>query len=81
MADELDLVEGISNLDGTSTGEPLDPAAEAEHDAWFRAEVRKAIKIADDPTTVWISNDEVKRQMAPLRLEWQRKIAEEEASR
>jgi hypothetical protein len=53
--------------------------AAAEHDAWFRAEVRKAIKVADDPTTEWVPNEEAKRQSAIRRIEWLKKAALQEA--
>jgi hypothetical protein len=39
--------------------------AAQEHDAWFRAEVEKALKEADDPNTRWISNSQA-------RADWRR---------
>ncbi len=42
----------------------------ADYDAWFRAEVQKALREADDPNTVWIDNDEVERQSLEDRARW-----------
>jgi hypothetical protein len=42
----------------------------AAYDAWFRAEVRQAIREADDPDTVWITNEEVERESAERRAKW-----------
>ena len=39
----------------------------AQHDKWFRAEVAEAIKEADDPATVWVSNEEAKSSWAKQR--------------
>lgn len=36
--------------------------AAAEHDAWFRAEVRQALNEAADPETEWVSHEEVARE-------------------
>jgi hypothetical protein len=40
------------------------------HDAWFRAEVAQALVEADDPSTVWVSNEEAKAQSAVHRAQW-----------
>lgn len=42
--------------------------AAAAHDRWFRAEVEKAIKEADDPNTEWVSHEVVKADMARQRV-------------
>jgi hypothetical protein len=42
----------------------------AAHDAWFRAEVQQALREADDPNTVWITNEEVERESAERRARW-----------
>ncbi len=42
----------------------------AAHDKWFRAEVEQAMKEADDPNAVWVSNDEVKAESAKRRAIW-----------
>jgi hypothetical protein len=39
----------------------------AAHDEWFRAEVEAALVEADDPATVWISNDEANERAEGLR--------------
>ncbi|MGD0796121.1 MAG: hypothetical protein ABR910_00225 [Acidobacteriaceae bacterium] len=43
------------------------------YDAWFRAEVEAGLREADDPNTVWVSQEEVKREFAARRAEWARK--------
>jgi hypothetical protein len=40
------------------------------HDKWFRAQVEQALTEADDPTMVWLSNEEVKAHSAARRAEW-----------
>jgi hypothetical protein len=42
----------------------------AQHDTWFRAQVAQALKEADDPATVWLSQDEVKARSAQRRAAW-----------
>lgn len=49
--------------------------AAAEHDAWFRAEVERAIREADAPDAVWIPNEEVERKSELRRAEWLRQAA------
>jgi hypothetical protein len=41
----------------------------AAHDKWFRAEVAKGIKEADDPATVWVSHEEARANWAATRAE------------
>ncbi|MBM6593961.1 hypothetical protein [Microvirga pudoricolor] len=41
--------------------------AAAEHDRWFRAEVQKALVMADDPATVWVAHEDVKARWATKR--------------
>lgn len=43
--------------------------AAAAYDKWFRAEVTLALKEADDPNTVWISNEEAEASWATQRAE------------
>jgi hypothetical protein len=83
---EVDTSEWSPKEAGTEANKRPDTAerqrrihAAAEHDAWFRAEVRKAIKVADDPTTEWVPNEEAKRQSAIRRIEWLKKAALQEA--
>ncbi len=52
--------------------------AAAEHDAWFRAEVEQAIREADAPNAVWISNEEVEHKSEIRRAEWLRSAASHE---
>lgn len=42
----------------------------AEHDKWFREQVQEGIRLADDPSTAWISNAEVKTVSTKRRAEW-----------
>jgi len=42
----------------------------AAHDKWFRGQVEQALQEADDPATVWLSNEEVKAHSAARRAEW-----------
>lgn len=42
----------------------------AEHDKWFREQVEEGIRLANDPKTVLVSNDEVKAMSAERRKEW-----------
>ena len=42
----------------------------AEHDKWFREQVQEGIRQADDPSTVWIADAEVKDMSAKRREEW-----------
>jgi predicted transcriptional regulator len=43
--------------------------AERDHDAWFRHEVERAMREADDPNMERIGNDVVKRDVAQQRAE------------
>jgi hypothetical protein len=42
----------------------------AAHDAFFRAEVARAIEEADDPDAKWLTNEEVKTLSAEHRAKW-----------
>jgi len=42
----------------------------AAYDTWFRSEVEQALREADDPNTVWVSNEEVERKSAERRAKW-----------
>ena len=48
----------------------------AAHDKWFRAQVEQALTEADNPATVWLSNEEVKAHGAARRAEWMKRAAE-----
>jgi hypothetical protein len=47
--------------------------AAAAYDAWFRAEVEAGLREADDPNTVWVTNEEVMQQSAELKKDWLRR--------
>lgn len=55
--------------------------AARDYDAWFRAEVEEAIKEADDPNTVWVGNEQVKKDWARQRAALVRRIEAEESQR
>lgn len=40
------------------------------HDKWFREQVEQGIKEADDPNTLWLSNDEAEARAAERRTRW-----------
>ncbi|MDX8379673.1 MAG: hypothetical protein R8K48_06465 [Gallionella sp.] len=42
----------------------------AARDKWFCAQVEQALQEADDPATVWLSNEDVKAHSAVRRAEW-----------
>jgi hypothetical protein len=47
------------------------------YDAWFRAEVEAGLREADDPNTIWVTQEEMKRGMALRRAEWARRAKEQ----
>jgi hypothetical protein len=47
----------------------------AAHDKWFREQVDMALKEADDPNTVWVSNEDAKKGWAKKRAELAARIA------
>lgn len=68
-----------ANYDPTATTRPPRPDTSerlkrmydaAEHDKWFREQVREGLRQANDPNAVWISNDEVKTISAERRKKW-----------
>jgi hypothetical protein len=42
----------------------------AAHDAWFRSEVEKALKEADDPQVKWVLHEDVKQRSGAKREAW-----------
>jgi len=42
----------------------------AAHDAWFRSQVEAGIKEADDPSTQWVSHDDVMDRLAKRRAKY-----------
>jgi hypothetical protein len=51
------------------------------YDKWFRAEIAKAIKEADDPTSKWVSNEESKASWAKKRAALLKRIEEDELAK
>ena len=47
----------------------------AEYDAWFRAEIRQALREADDPGTQWATNEEVELESAEYEAKWRAQAA------
>lgn len=55
--------------------------AASTHDAWFRAEVERAVQEADVPQAKWISHEEAKERSAIQRSEWLGKAKTKRAGR
>lgn len=51
--------------------------ASVAHDKWFRAQVEQALQEADDPATVWLSNEEVKAHSADRRAAWSKRAQQQ----
>lgn len=49
------------------------------HDNWFRAQVEHALTEADDPATVWLSNEEVRAHSAARRAKWSKCVEQQSA--
>ena len=47
----------------------------ASYDDWFRSEVEAGIREADDPNTVWVTQEEVSQRLASFRAECAERIA------
>jgi hypothetical protein len=43
------------------------------YDEWFVRQVQEGLREAGDPTTVWISNEDVFRELDERRLAWRAK--------
>jgi hypothetical protein len=50
------------------------------YDAWFRSEVEAGLREADDPNTVWVSNEEVERETEEQRARWLARIEKKSKS-
>ena len=50
-----------------------------EHDAWFREQVERGLREADDPNTVLIPNEEVLREWAEQRAELVKRAGDDAA--
>ena len=46
--------------------------AASAYDKWFRTEVGQALAEADDPSTKWLSNDDVQNESAKRRAAWRK---------
>jgi TrfA protein len=64
-----DVVHVVRSAAGWERSSGLTPPQPMTHDKWFRAEVDAAIKEADDPDTVWVSNEDAKREWGEKRAE------------
>ena len=53
----------------------------AAYDKWFRAQVEQSLQQANDPNTVWLSNEEVVAASAKRRAAWQEQIQAEPINR
>jgi hypothetical protein len=51
----------------SSMPERISNAEAAEHDAWFRAEVHRALAEADDAQAEWASHEEIERDWVSQR--------------
>lgn len=51
----------------------------ADHDKWFREQVEEGIREANDPNTVWVSNEEVMAKGAERRAMWAKQAKERAA--
>ncbi|KMW74427.1 hypothetical protein TI10_01155 [Photorhabdus luminescens subsp. luminescens] len=47
----------------------------AEHDNWFREQVKQGLNEADDPNTVWVSHKLAKQEMQCQREALQARVA------
>ena len=50
----------------------------AEHDRWFREQVEIGLREADDPNTVWVSQEEMEKEWEEMRAELEARIAAQE---
>lgn len=79
--DRLDAthhVQALGDSTRTDAAERMRHAHQsAAHDKWFRAQVEEAIIEADNPNTVWVSNDDAKAQWASKRAVLAARIKEE----
>ena len=46
------------------------------HDKWMHAQIEQALIEADDPNTVWLSNEEVKARSAARRAELRKRAGQ-----
>jgi len=53
---------------------------ESDYDKWFREQVEEGMREADDPKTVWYSNDEVMKHVDERLRYWEEKASQRKAS-
>lgn len=56
-------------MDPNDANKPTVERKDLEHDAWFRAEVEKALREMADPNVKWVSNEEVEAAWRRRRVE------------
>jgi hypothetical protein len=44
-----------------------------DYEAWFREEVQRAVKEADDPAAKWLTNEEAERMTADHFANWRKR--------
>ena len=65
---EVDAAGGGKRHSRTDRAVTLRRAHEAAtHNKWFREQVEEAVQLADDPNTVWVSNEDAKKEWAEKR--------------
>ena len=50
---------------------------ESDYDTWFREQVEIGMREADDPNTVWFTQEEVMHALDELRKTWRSEAAKE----
>jgi hypothetical protein len=50
---------------------------ESDYDIWFREQVEIGMREADDPNTVWFTQEEVMHELDELRKTWRSEAAKE----
>jgi hypothetical protein len=73
--------KAIIPTNADSMGSEAASEAALAYDAWFRSEVEAGIREADDPNAVWVSNEEVNREMSLRRAEWSRRAKQKDSAR
>ncbi|HZL26692.1 MAG TPA: hypothetical protein VFC39_09190 [Acidobacteriaceae bacterium] len=53
---------------------------ESDYDTWFRKEVEEGLREADDPNTVWFTQEEVMNSTAERLEMWRQKHLQKKAS-
>jgi uncharacterized protein YfaT (DUF1175 family) len=58
----IDVAKPISGV--------YEPNDAETYDEWFVRQVEEGLRETDDPTTVWISNEDIFRELDERRLVW-----------